>query len=380
MGFRIGIILLLILQHPGLAPSVGTASEPKLTGIVNLGGIVEALLEIPNASSMSKRPILREGASAGGYTVRKIDVAAGSVELAHTNRESVYTLRLPVESATLPTFNFHTARLRHVLDVYQRLSGRTVIFSPELPDSLINWQSASGLTHENAVAGLAGVICGKTLTLKPVAEKFVFVLRPADEALLQGLPEPPTPGKTEELYPPGLIRLVETGIFQVLEVYTELAQRTVVRYAGLRGNVSVRSETALTASETTWLLEAALLLTRVRITREGESLAFALPMTHSVPRLAPLPEPVRNAEELIPLNVFGATPNSLLERYAELVRREAVRDRPLPEGVLFHLRSAKMLSRAEAVFAMRALAEVNGFRFEHVGEKGVRLMPIAPTQ
>ena len=66
-------------------------------------------------------------------------------------------------------------------------------------------------------------------------------------------------GKAAEVFPAGLIKFADADLDQVLNVYSELSQRTIVRSSGLPAvKVSIRSQTALTRIEALQALDSVL--------------------------------------------------------------------------------------------------------------------------
>ena len=138
----------------------------------------------------------------------------------------------------------------------------------------------------------------KGMLVKPSGEKFVVVVPAGQEKLLSTILEPPGPGKppaagagsSEELFAAGLIRFTETDLLQVLDIYAEVAGRTILMQGRLAGGkISVRSQTALSRTETVWLLDALLSLAGVKMVPEGEKFMFAVPSsrTGELPKFNP---------------------------------------------------------------------------------------------
>src|SRR6185369_14581410 len=89
---------------------------------------------------------------------------------------------------------------------------------------------------------------------------------------------------TYELFPAGLISFTDAELIQVLAIYQDLADRTVIS-ANPLAKVSLRSQTPLSRQEAIWLLDSAIRLRGVVMIPEFK-FVFAIPAleTNGFPR------------------------------------------------------------------------------------------------
>ncbi len=157
-----------------------------------------------------------------------------------------------------------------------------------------------------------------------------------------------------EIIPVGMIKFQETDISQVLEIYQELTQLTVLRPNSLPATkITLKTQTALTRSETVNALNSILAMNQISMIPQGEKFVKAVPAAESptvgarfyTNAVADLPEAgvfvthmvqLKNAQpnDLVPvLQPFAKAPNSILtipstsmlvlRDYAENVKRMA---------------------------------------------------------
>jgi len=268
---RLGFILAMFM-----VPLLYCAEEktPKLTGIVYWQNEARALLELPSKGSDPMRPILREGEvlTESGYGVKRIDVEMGRVELFQRGGDS-HILHLGLaagEQLAGRTIYLRGADLRQVLEVYQELSGRTVIGSAAMTIVKIDCKSGADLSRELAVGILTNSLRKVGTIITPVAEKFAVAGTERDGERVKSLKQPPpsnVPG--EEIFPPGLLKFQEADSAQVLEIYAELTGRRVTPPERARPTkVTVRSQTPLNRREAAWVLEASLYMGGVPVWSE----------------------------------------------------------------------------------------------------------------
>ena len=136
MTFCRGLGLALVLF--GAIPNWPSwaAPAPKLTGIVRLDNRKQALLELTEefrpGALLTRKPILTEGERDGNYALMAIDERTARVSLRFEPTGELFELKLdqpPGEELANRTLNFQSADLLQVLDIYQAVSGRTVIRS-----------------------------------------------------------------------------------------------------------------------------------------------------------------------------------------------------------------------------------------------------------
>jgi hypothetical protein len=127
------------------------------------------------------------------------------------------------------------------------------------------------------------------------------------------------------------------------------------------------------------MVEAALRLSGLATVPAGDKFVFVVPpkQLQGLPRFDPARQ-LPGAPGLIKL--VDVSPDQLLETYAALTGRKALPiERQLPQAK-FSLRSHERLSPLEAAYALESIAALNYFAFQPVGEKEVKLVPLAETQ
>jgi general secretion pathway protein D len=84
--------------------------------------------------------------------------------------------------------------------------------------------------------------------------------------------------KDEEVFPPGLIKFVDTDVSQVLDIYQELTGRTVLRPATLpQAKITIKTQTELTRKEAVQALDSILSLNGITMVPQGDKFIKAVP-------------------------------------------------------------------------------------------------------
>lgn len=362
-----------------------TSAQPvvRLTGVVSLGPLRSALVEIqPEPWRVAVKPVLSVGERVEGVEVVSIDDRQGtiSVKLAGAAPTTIALDRAQPTSPSIPrTLNLAGADFFQVLEVYQRLCGRTVL-RDDGPWSRIDLQSDGVVSETEATKALEGAFNRRKWLAVPLADKFV-VLTSGGLERVNALP-PPVPAETTaeaEVLPPGMMKFSETHPAQVLDIYQELSGRTVLAAPGLYSRVTVKTQTSLTRAEAIWMLETALHLRGIRVVREGEKFAVVVPLNSkaAIPsvgksRVTPISKGAMPPGML----AFRNTPvQAVLEMYAELCGRKVVpadeaSGAALPRAEI-SVRSQTALTGAEALYALDTLAALQGAEFVPVGENQI---------
>ena len=323
---------------------------------------------------------------------------------------------------TIPALKLQQAEAKAALDLYQELSGTTVIRSSTLPSSKMDLQTAANLSRVDALKALTEALREKGIFLQPRAQKFTFATELSKVSRVAGIKDAPAPPKepvlpnaTAEVFPPGLILFNEADYNQVLDIYQELSGRTVLNSPEVpRAKISLRTQTEVSREEAVWMLEAVLYLAGISVVQEGRQLAFALPGNRyaTAPKVPASPDEERlkkkpfgpveklqlkgSAEGGLPGTVppptppgplpvgmiFPASSRDLLKLYAEIVEREPLFE-PAPPAGTFNFRPKGAMHAVEAAYALEALATMNKMQFVPVGDKQVKLVrinPAPPTQ
>jgi hypothetical protein len=355
----------------------------KLTGIAHFNNRGYALLEIQSRPGRPViKPILTEGESVEGVELKEIDAQSSRVRVVQNGVETFYMVGTGEPAPARPTLHFKSAELTQVLEIYQELSGRTVLKPASLPGSKLSIRTQTELTRAEAVQALDSILSMNDIATRPRGDKFTFVVQTGLTNRLPFISDPPSASSGGEILPPGLIKFMEADIHQVLEIYQELSHRTVLKTSDLVGRkFSVRTQTELTREEVIWVLDAMLGLADVAMIPQGDKFVFTLPGIEN-PK-APVFEPNTlsprvNAQEMFPAGLIrfqSADLSRVLPVYAELVGRKPLPlDRTTP-AVKLDIRTQTKLTRAEAVFALDALAAINRLKFVLVEDDQVKILP-----
>jgi hypothetical protein len=357
---------------------------PKLTGIVQVDGNNLALLELRSATGPQiMMPMMGVGDRADGWSVTAIDEASATATVRRDLRQ--WVLSLP-QSDQVPkrVLNLREASFKHLLAVYQQLSGMTVLREDTLPEVRIDLATGANVQSREVVALINEALDARGVIAKPRQDRYVFVVRRESSGVLQPIRDPPAASENPDdtVFPPGMLSLTEADVPSVFQIYQELSGRTLLRSNGLAaGKSTVRNQAALNRAEAVWLLETVLRLGGVRIVAEGERFAFAVPASFppdkALPKfdteavLAKIREVHRPAA---PLRFVDVASEELLARYADLVGRERQPVLQSLSQLTFSLYSPGDLTQCEAIYALEALAALSDCQFEITGGS-VRLRP-----
>ena len=169
----------------------------------------------------------------------------------------------PKSQITRPEFfppgmmKFMSADMFQVLEVYQDLSGRTVMRPSSLVRNKISLRSQTELNRPEAIWFLDAVLRLAGVVMINESTNFVFALPPGRTNNLPHLDaKRALPSKAPaQSFPPGLIKFTDADPSQVLSIYAALTGKTVTPGKVPSGKISVRSQTALDPGEAVYLLE-----------------------------------------------------------------------------------------------------------------------------
>ena len=366
---------------------------PKLTGVIRIQGKKLALLELAplRGSGYLVKPILETGERTESTEVVKIDEMRSTVTLReYPGGTTNLTL---AQSSEIPARTMHlvNASSSQAFNILQTLSGRTVIREPALPETLINLETDANLTDEQAGQHLEQALAAAGIAMVAKGEKFVFAVRDTQTDRLVSIPDPPAvataapanaTNEDQIVFQPGGLRLNDADTDQVLAIYQDLTGRTILRPNNLSvAKLTVGSQTALSRREAQWLLATLFQLGGIDFVLEGSKFVFAIPASHPLrshlPRFDEKAASIKAGKTVPPgaLLCNWATTAQFLEIYASLTDRQPA---PVPANTpsaRFTLRSQSELSPAEAIFAMEAVALLNGCRLELIGENFVQIFP-----
>jgi hypothetical protein len=388
--FLIAILILAVQQLPATAAEAGLQkSQPpsKLFGFVRWNNQKFAALQLRGGAFL-----FAEGARDFSYELLSIDEQTATVRIRNGQTEETLQLAMkPGETLEKCAVYLEGAPQRIISEVYQTISGRTVLASSRLPAVSIDFKTDAALSAGETLKLVEEMLAKNGLAAIPRGENFVFITTKEQAESIQAYPGPPSSVAQQdnfggEVFPAGLVRFGDAEILQVLDLYQELTGRTVLRPNNLpAAKISVRTQTSLTRAEATWMLEARVYLENFKVVDEGEKFTYVVPANarYSLPQFDANTFAKRigkgvNTNEVISTgsaNFINAEPQQLLNLYAGISGRKTL---PLEKALpLFKcsLRSQKGMTRVESLFALEALAAINGLQFQMVGDNEVTLVP-----
>lgn len=272
-----------------------------------------------------------------------------------------------------------TVPLPAALEQYQQLSGRTVIYAPQLPRVEVHVSHAAADDKGAVIANLMKAIKAHEVAVVEHGKKFAFAVPNRLTNILANLPENARvqSASNNVVFPPSTIRFTAADVLQVIEFYSDLSARTVLRPNHLpQGPVTLRSETPLSTEEAIWMIEAALRLGGLATVPAGDKFVYVIPQRRATDLLAFDP-PHKTEGKAGLLKFIDADREQVLETYAALTgRKSAPLDQNVPHAKI-SLRSHGPLTPAEAAFALEAVAILNGLAFQAAGDDQVTLVPLA---
>jgi hypothetical protein len=380
----------LALWLPLLSSAAENAGPPALEGIVcvtasNLPPFKRALLRIPLSRGEQiewSHPILREGDATLSVEVRSILPEQGKVVVVDRPSGAALDLYLtqPLADQEPPGFQFRNVKLWSVIELLQDLSGCSVLAPVSLSGLTFDLLTPAYHSSAEAADGLKEALRKKELIIEPRGDKFLLVVASSDGPILKSIPDPPiskptgsdlpsTPITSDAVFPPGLLKFSSADLLQVLEIYQELAGRTVLRPDSLvQSKISMRSQSVLDRREAIWMMNATLRLAGVATVNESDKFVFTVPptMTNDLPHFDPKRSiPNTRITETFPpglLKFSEAHPTQFLALYAQLIGRKVGSDKA-PFGKI-SIRSQTSLSFPEAVYAFEAMAAINNLAFD----------------
>ena len=253
----------------------------KLTGIISLPDFEVALLESPGPPRGEGLVTLAESERRGRIEMLAIKTQAGLVEVSEGGMKVELELEKPateVPETTGSNLRLNNVKLQQVLDVYARISGRTVLQHPALKAAVVSL-NASALSRMEAAAALEKLFQRQGLASIPDQEKFVIII---PSQLTNGVAAKPSGivPKTTDSTPihTGTIHFENADLSQALAVYARLVDRKLVRTEGLR-TASIRLITVndVTRAEAAYALETLFRWNGVTIVQVGDLEFEAVP-------------------------------------------------------------------------------------------------------
>jgi hypothetical protein len=308
------LLALLCFIGRGHSATETPQSTPKLTGILNLPDSTLALLEVtPLYAGGNRQLILAPGQREGDVEVTRINPESGAADVrlsitrlwnanpggqATTNAARIWDAKTGkeitqplspgsvVQSAQFspdgrrivttgtnlisvsfrdPTHRLETghpglvledAGFGQVLMIYQRLSGRTLLIHPALPEYSVNLRAEASNPAEAALV-LEKEFASQKIAVIPDGDKFAMVV---PESQVTGLKPRSTEIKpTEgELLPAGVISFLNVDLVQVANIYAALMGRKLDRQAPpprATRTINLKTQTPLSLEEARYALD-----------------------------------------------------------------------------------------------------------------------------
>lgn len=283
--------LLLLWLGSSLAAAATNLPLPKVTGIINLPGCKQALLESPNPGSPSHRTetaMLQEGQEQDGLQVVQIDAEAGAVTVKRKGIDSAVTIQMmgvtnfsgPGSKTTHPTIQLQEAPLNEVLGLYGYCANRTVLH-PTLAATTFTLNAAATNLAEAVVVfskaleehGFATVLDGEKFIMVVPADKMSMALPHSAEIKSEPGTKPPVmnPGEISA----GELNFPAIDIRQAATIYAELLGRRRLDWTEpfpSTGLISVHTQTPLSKAEAIYLLETLFRWEGVKLVPVGKDL------------------------------------------------------------------------------------------------------------
>jgi len=428
LAFPAAGVLALVLLLGGSDAQL-LADEPptslRLAGLVSFSSNKLALIESSPPGRERTDLVLAEGEREGDLEVLKIDDLAEKVSLNRGTRAIELAFdanRDPggLVEGTSPKrgtlgqtnqgvrFRLQKAGLRHVLEVYQRLSRRSLLRSSYLPGFRLDLSSSGLITVQDFLKAIDRELAAKGIFVRPGGEKFAIVAREGDfqaitpqirklaEALdssggktsAEAAPRTTRPAETippgelipTEMIPPGEIDFRGVGLPPTLVVYGELAHRTLIEAPSLPGvSLIFRNQEPISRVEALYVFTALFALDGISVVPSGDKFLMVFPtrQTNTAASLLARQSPACGATNgaIAPLtDHFQADLPSTATTLAKLCGCPVELDPGLPH-VILHLRTQSQLTHGEVLRAFDLLLGWHGLRIvQQPDGKGLRIV------
>jgi hypothetical protein len=275
---------------------------------------------------------------------------------------------------------------------YGELTDTTILRVAGLPVLAGSLTADLPADTNKAAAALKSALLGQGIELVPLHGLFTMAVRSgwSDSPLAaliarlptEGVEERPVPAGTQqgpagELIAPGMIYFNNADLNQALQLYVELANKTLLRSAQLpMVLLKLKTQTTMSKSAAIYALRASLALQGLAVVPVGEKFEAILPFTE-VARFAPPEAKPVAGETVIALSDIpqfrrGATAQQLLDYYAGLAERTAAAAPGLGESrILFKAQTP--LAKSELLQGVETVLRLNGVTIVEVDDKTIRL-------
>lgn len=377
----VGWLWLLSILQPGALNAQSAGPELFLRGIIRWPGHQLAVLENPKAWSPLVYDLLLEPGQRDG-DVELRELRNESAKLGFGSRElELFLLPGTAQDNTSGTaaeqpysIQLENVRLDLVLQVYQKLAGRTLLRPARLPDVKLSIPPTGAARKLELLKVLDRALSEKDLSIQPHRDKFAFLAaRPTDFtaikpelwSLIEGLSSA-GPSSQDELLPPGMINFPQTDAGQALAVFQELARLTIIRPTTLPlHTISLRTESELTRTEAVYAFAASFALNGVSIQPAGDKFLLMFPsfQTNDIAEMLIRVKPrLSETNASIPAGAvnFPATElKQVIAVYQELLGK-SVESSPSTPCPILRFQNQSALSKSSIVYGLELLLAVNG--------------------
>jgi hypothetical protein len=381
----------LILSSAGFAQD---SSPPvHLKGIVSLGSKQFALLHYQEPGKPARDLMLDPDSSEYNVALDAIDAATGTVKVRVRGRpfDVAFTSGAPVgtlvaagtaDSTTQPltkpaAIRLEEVPLKTVLLIYQMFTTRTVVRPSALPEVKVSLYSSSPITAGDTARAIEQALALEGVSLQVEGEKFAVAnrsgaadyltadVRDAAAELAKNLPDA-APG-APDVIAPGEINFPSTDLSQVLMIFADLANRTLIHIDTLpMPPIVFKTQSMMSKSELILGLTSVLAANGISVVpaREKFMLALITPARREAAELAagknPLPlAPEQQEGPPRDMNLRRTGLDTVLTLYQQLSGRTIEAD-PNIRRPGFTLSSLKPLTPSESLTALDLLLGVNG--------------------
>jgi hypothetical protein len=172
---------------------------------------------------------------------------------------------------------FQDSDVFQVLDIYQDLSGRTVL-RPQGLNSKLSVRSQNSLTRKEAIWLLDALLFSQAgLATFPEGDKFVFVVPSERKGGLPRFNSGGAAAKASKTIAPGNLKFQGADIAQMIRLYAELSGREALPLSRVAASFSLRNQQPLSPAEAMFALEAVAALNNLRLEKVGDDKVQIVP-------------------------------------------------------------------------------------------------------
>jgi hypothetical protein len=176
---------------------------------------------------------------------------------------------------------FQNTEVHQALEIYQELSGRTLLEATRRTFPKITVRTQTELRRGEAVWLMSALFALADIAVIPSGEKFAFVFPGVETAQIPGIETNPAVAQIQrkDPLPAGMIRFNSADLDNVLRVYAALIEREPlpVDRTTPAVKVSIRSQTALAPAEAVFALDALAAVNRLKFVLVGEKQVKIIP-------------------------------------------------------------------------------------------------------